>query len=197
MIGRNFSSGLYINSEALPNPISVDWEVSWSLLHQVKEKEKKCEENKYPAPKLTAANLHPGISKQNITKTLAIFEPSTIAADRICTFLNPRTQQAFFILFTCGRRYQARTRCSIAMTDSEMQQNYMKVNLSFWRLVAASKDLQLWKIHSVPSVQCSTGPYTLRCHTNLFDILLNEQYQFVLTVRLQSDPVGKRLGQYC
>ena len=35
LIERNFSSGLYINSEALPNPISVDWEVSWSLLHQV------------------------------------------------------------------------------------------------------------------------------------------------------------------
>ena len=48
----------------------------------------------------------------------------------------------------------------------------------------ASKDLQLGKI-SVPSVQCSTGPYTLRCHTNVIDILLNEQYQFVLTVRLQ------------
>ena len=35
LIERNFSFGLYINSEALPNPISVDWEVSWSLLHQV------------------------------------------------------------------------------------------------------------------------------------------------------------------
>ena len=63
--------------------------------------------------------------------------------------------------------------------------------------MTASKDLQLRKIHSVPSVQCSTSPYTLRCHTNLIDILLNEQYQLVLTVRLQSDPVVRRLGQYC
>ena len=80
---RNFSFGLYVNSEALPNPISVDGEVSWSLLHQVSKKEKKCEENKYPAPKLTAANLHPGIFKQNAAKALAIFELSTIAADRM------------------------------------------------------------------------------------------------------------------
>ena len=58
-------------------------EVSWSLLHQVLEKEKKCEENKYPAPKLAAANLHHGICKQNVAKALAIFEPSTIAADRM------------------------------------------------------------------------------------------------------------------
>ena len=86
------------------------------------EKEKKCEENKYPAPKLTAENLHPGISKQNVAKALAIFEPSTIAADRMY-FLNAMTQQAFFILFACGRRYKIRTRCSIAITDSEMQQN--------------------------------------------------------------------------
>ena len=35
LIERNFSSGLYINSESLHNPISVDGEVSWSLLHQV------------------------------------------------------------------------------------------------------------------------------------------------------------------
>ena len=64
--------------------------------------------------------------------------------------------------------------------------------------MAASKDPQLlWKIHSVSSVQCSTGPYTLRCHTNLIDIVLNEQYQFLLTERLQSDPVMRRLGQYC
>ena len=83
LIGKNFSSGLYINSEALPNPILVDGKVSWSLLHQVYEKEKKCEEDKYPAPKLTDANLHPGISKQNVDKALAIFEPSTIAADRM------------------------------------------------------------------------------------------------------------------
>ena len=95
-------SALYVNSEVLSNPISVDGEVSWSLLHQVLEKEKKCEENKYPAPKLTAPNLHPGICKQNVGKALAIFEPSTIAADRMY-FLNPRTQQSFFILFTCGR----------------------------------------------------------------------------------------------
>ena len=49
---------------------------------------------------------------------------------------------------------------------------------------------------SVTSVQCSTGPYTLRCHTNLIEDLLHEQYQFVLTERLQSDRVERRLGQY-
>ena len=38
------------------------------------------------------------------------------------------------------------------------------------------------------SVQCSTGPYTLRCHTNLIEDL-HEQYQFVLTERLQNDLV--------
>ena len=33
--------------------------------------------------KLTAANLHPGISKQKLVgKALATFEPSTITADR-------------------------------------------------------------------------------------------------------------------
>ena len=46
------------------------------------------------------------------------------------------------------------------------------------------------------SVQCSTGPYTLRYHTNLIEDLLHEQYQFVWTERLQNDLVERRLGQY-
>ena len=75
---------------------------------------KKCEENKYPSPKLTAANLHPGICKQNVAKALAIFEPSTIAVDRMYF---PESRDA------AGFLHQARTRGSIAMTDSEMQQN--------------------------------------------------------------------------
>ena len=81
-----------------------------------------CEEDKHAAPNLTPENLHPCNFKQNVGKTLAIFEPSTIAADRMY-FLNARMQQAFFILFTCGRRYKIRTRGSNAMTDSEMKQN--------------------------------------------------------------------------
>ena len=46
------------------------------------------------------------------------------------------------------------------------------------------------------SVQCSTGPYTLRCHTNRIEDLLPEQYQFVLTERLQNDLVKRRFGLY-
>ena len=83
----------------------------------------------------------------------------------------------------------------------------MKVNLSFLKAFGDWLDLRqhqkisncgfffniffffffffLRKIHSVPSVQCSTGTQTLRCLTNLINILLNEQYQFVLTERLQ------------
>ena len=63
LIEKNFSSGLFINSEALPNPISVDGEVSWSLVHQVLEKKKKCEENKY--------------KKISISKQLQIFIPAS------------------------------------------------------------------------------------------------------------------------
>ena len=53
----------------------------------------------------------PATSSKNVGKALAIFEPSTTAADRMY-FLNARTQQAFFILSACGRRYQIRTRGS-------------------------------------------------------------------------------------
>ena len=74
------------------------------------------------SPNLTAANLHPCNFKQNVGKALAIFEPSTIASDRMY-FMNARTQQSFSILFMCDGRYQIRTRGSNAMTDSEMQQN--------------------------------------------------------------------------
>ena len=37
---------------------------------------------------------------------------------------------------------------------------------------------------------------TLRCHANLIEEFLQEEYQFVLTAEFQSDPVERRFGQY-
>ena len=37
---------------------------------------------------------------------------------------------------------------------------------------------------------------TLRCHANLIEEFLQEEYQFVLTAKFQSDPVERRFGQY-
>ena len=58
-------------------------EVSWNLPHQVYEKDKECQANLRAAPKLTAEVLHPGNCKQSVSKALAIFESSTIAAIRM------------------------------------------------------------------------------------------------------------------
>ena len=106
-------------------------------------------------------------------------------------------EQAFFILFTCGRRYQARTRGSIAM---DRLGNATELNEGKPKFLKARGSIK-----RSPIVENSLCPFSpmqhwsvyLTMYTNLFDILLNEQYQFVLIVRLQSDPVGRRLGQYC
>ena len=37
---------------------------------------------------------------------------------------------------------------------------------------------------------------TLRCHAALIEDLLNENYEYVLTARFQSDPLERRYGQY-
>ena len=55
----------------------------YSFLHQVYEKEKKCETNICAEPRLRAEILHIDNFKQNVGKDLAILKPSTIAADKM------------------------------------------------------------------------------------------------------------------
>ena len=55
-------------------------EISWKLLHNVHEKDRKLDANFKKAPKLTNKVLHPGKFKQNVQIALDIFHETTAAA---------------------------------------------------------------------------------------------------------------------
>ena len=55
-------------------------EISWALLHEVRERDEKLLGNLRKAPKLTFKTLHPGDNKQDVSRALNVFHPSTSAA---------------------------------------------------------------------------------------------------------------------
>ena len=69
-------SSFEFNDDVIVNP----GEISWGLLHDVHEKDKKLDANLRKAPKLTNKVLHPGKYKQNVQLALDIFHETTVAA---------------------------------------------------------------------------------------------------------------------
>ena len=63
------------NDDVIVNPS----EISWKLLHDVHEKDKKLDANLRKAPKLTNKVLHPGKYKQNVQLAMDIFHETTVA----------------------------------------------------------------------------------------------------------------------
>ena len=55
-------------------------EISWSLLHDVQEKDAECQGNLRDVQKLSKTVLYPGNCKQSVPVALAIFDSSTKAA---------------------------------------------------------------------------------------------------------------------
>ena len=107
-------------------------------------------------------------------------------------------QQAFFILFTCGRRYQARTCGFIAIADSKAFKN-----LSFWRpLVMGSIR---GSIKRSPIVENSLCPFSPMQHRSVYLTMSHESNwhpsEWTISVcfdsETASDSAGRRLGQCC
>ena len=134
--------------------------------------------------KVSSWNSSPRQLQAKCCKSIAIFEPSTIAADRM--YFDECKDAAGFLHLVhvhvvddikfkrvVPMQWQTRNCNSI-----EWWQSWISKDLCWWTLfLAASKDPQLRMINPVTSVQCSTGPYTLWHTTSLIEILLHEQYQ--------------------
>ena len=76
-------------------------DISWALLHQVRERDEKLFGNLRNAPKLTFKTLHPGDNKQDVSRALNVFHPSTSAAIENY-FQVIKLQQNFYIFLTRG-----------------------------------------------------------------------------------------------
>ena len=192
----------FTNNDLMDMPVEVTGgEISWSLLHQVREKDIQCQANLRAAPKLQANVLHPGNCKQNVAAALAIFDPSTIAAIR--HYFPDHSDSAEFLelvhvwwtISNSKTRFNSRDKLGNAAVEGDGKPQFLR-NLASW--------LENWKKQQIPNAQKFTLSSqtnaalvrTLRCHAALIEDLLSEGQQYVLTARFQSDPIERRFGQY-
>ena len=176
-------------------------EVSWSLLHKVREKDMECQANLRAAPKLQANVLHPGNCKQNVRVALAIFDPSTIAA--IKHYFPENADSADFldlvntwwVISNSKARFNYRNKLGNAAVRGDGKPQFLR-SFASW--------LENWKSQQISNAQKFTLTAqtnaalvrTLRCHAALIEDLLSSGQEFVLTARFQSDPIERRFGQY-
>ena len=156
--------------------------LAWSDLHQIFEHDVKLQSNLQKAHKLSYQVLHPGNKKQSVPLALAIFHEATIAAF-----------ESYF-------------------PEREDASKFLKM-INTWWLICNSKEMS----HPNPlgnavrvgdgktdfkDVICVTSKtsyalvLTLRAQSGLIKELLSEGYDFVMTSRLQSDPIERRFSQY-
>ena len=176
-------------------------EISWSLLHKVREKDMECQANLRAAPKLSANVLHPGNCKQNVPVALAIFDPSTIAAikhyfpDSVDSAEFLDLMNTWWTISNSKVRFNNRNKLGNAAVRGDGKPEFLR-NFANW--------LENWKSQQMANAQKFTLTAqtnaalvrTLRCHAALIEDLLANGQEFVLTARFQSDPIERRFGQY-
>ena len=169
--------------------------ISWGDLYKIYDQDLGQQANLKKAPKLNYQALHPGNNKQNVPLALAIFHETTIVAAK--SYFPERKDLAGFlsIIHTWWKISNSKTRhnpnplgCAVVVGDGKLE--FLKY-FSSW-ITNWSKS-PYFTLTPQTSHALTT---TLNAHCELITELLSEEYSFVLTGRLQSDPVERRFSQY-
>ena len=169
--------------------------LSWRDIHKIYDKDSTLNGNLRKAPKLTYRALHPGNNKQNVNLALTIFHETTIAACQSYFPLRNDMSQFLKLISTwwnianINRRYSANPLENAIVNDDGKLQFYEE--LAQW--------VEEWCKCPNFCLSKQTGNafvLTLRSQAKLIRDLLSEGYDFVLTRRLQSDPIENRFSQY-
>ena len=177
-------------------------EVSWRLLHEVHDADSSCSSNLRKANKLNAQALHPGACKQSVPPAVAVFHETTSAA--LLSYF-PQCQSAaeflqlvntWWTLSNAKQKYNRNNDIGNAAVLNDQKPEFLR---SFADWLVQWRDLKIpnaEKFHL--SKQTSDALIqTLRCHASLIeDLLSSGSYDFVLTAKLQSDPIERRFSQY-
>ena len=169
--------------------------ICWSDLHQIHDKDQKLAANLRKAPKLSFNALHPGTNKQNVNLALGVFHETTIAASKsyfpdredIANFLN--LVHTWWTISNSNNKYDANPLGNAITTDDGKILFFEKFAewLQEWNL---SPNFCLSKQTSNALIR------TLKSHAMLIRDLLNDGYEYVMTRRLQSDPIENRFSRY-
>lgn len=170
--------------------------ISWGDLHKIHDIDATMNGNLRMARKLTYQSLHPGNKKQNVSLALSVFDETTIAASR-SYFPNRPDMSSFLQLINSWwlisnskvRFHPNALGNAIVKNDSRLK---FLSELADWfeEWTNGTSNFCLSK---------QTGKaliLTLRSQVMLMEELLSEEYIYVRTGQLQSDPIERRFSQY-
>ena len=170
--------------------------LAWSDLHQIFEHDVKLQSNLKKAHKLSYQVLHPGNKKQSVPLALAIFHETITAAFE--SYFPEREDASKFLKMIntwwliCNSK---------EMSHPNPLGNAVRVGDGKTDFLEALADwLEKWHDDCPAFTLTSKTSYalvlTLRAQSGLIKELLSEGYDFVMTSRLQSDPIERRFSQY-
>ena len=187
--------------DGFTNCINVtDGEISWDLLHKVNDKDIELSANLRKAPKLNYKTLHPGDNKQDVTRALKIFHPTNSAAINSYVPLNCAPAEFLQLFQTWWRISNSKIRFSnnplgnAAVLNNNMPQ-FLRM-FANWIESWESTQLQGSNRFALTKQTSTALVITSGSTASLLEDLLNEGYKYVLTSRLQSDPVERHLSKY-
>ena len=170
--------------------------LAWSDLHQIFEHDVKLQSNLKKAYKLSYQVLHPGNKKQSVPLALAIFHETTTAAFE--SYFPEREDTSKFLKMINTWRLICNSK---EMSHPNPLGNAVRVGDGKTDFLEALADwLEKWHDDCPAFTLTSKTSYalvlTLRAQSGLIKELLSEGYDFVMTSRLQSDPIERRFSQY-
>ena len=169
--------------------------ISWGDLYNIYDRDKELSGNLRKAPKLSYQALHPCNNKQNVPLPLAVIDETTIAAAK--SYYSNRPDVAGFLSifnkwWTIANSKQIF--CANVLGNAIVSGDKKS---DFYRALADWIEQWCQSPHFTLTAQTASAlTSTLRSHAILIDELVNEGYSFVMTSRLQSDPIEKRFSQY-
>lgn len=170
--------------------------IGWADLHALYEKDLKQQANLKKAHKLSYSVLHPGNNKQSVPLALAVFHESTIAAAK--SYLPSRKDFAGFLcvinawwsISNSKQRFHANPLGNSIITG-DMKLQFLQHFANWIEKWCTSPNFTLTSQTAHAIVGTVRGQIEL-----IKELLTNDGFGYVLTSRLQSDPVERRISQY-
>ena len=169
--------------------------ISWGDLYNIYDRDKELSGNLRKAPKLSYQALHPCNNKQNVPLALAVIDETTIAAAKSYYSNRPDIAGFLSIFNKWWTIANSKQRFCANVLGNAIVSGDKKTD--FYRALADWIEQWCQSPHFTLTAQTASAlTSTLRSHAILIDELVNEGYSFVMTSRLQSDPIKKRFSQY-
>ena len=174
---------------------SPDGYIAWSDLHRLHEKDIALDANLRKAPKITNSVLHPGNNKQDVGRALAVFHETTIAGFR--SLLPDATDCSGFLslintwwLVVNSKQQFHVNSIGNAIIAGDGKVKFLREFADWLEKWNASPNFTLTP-HTFAALVT-----TLRAQALLVEELLEEDFEYVMMGRFQSDPLERRFSQY-